>query len=270
MERTTILPNKWNALGFLDIPKYKELLMMFMWRDIKVRYKQTLLGVAWVVFQPLMMMIILTLFFGMLIKVPSYGLPYSVFFLSTYIVWVLFSEGITRSYMGITSNVAIIAKVYFPRIIIPLSGVITPIVDFSIAFLILIAIMLFYGLTIPVTILFVPIIVLWSISISFGVGAFLSALNVRYRDIQYAVPFMLMLWMYTSPIVYPSTLIPTQYHIIYYLNPTTWIMDFMRYSLFGTPLSPLSVIPAIIITFFIFVVGLLFFEHQENKFVDFI
>lgn len=243
---------------------------MFMWRDIKVRYKQTLLGVAWVVFQPLIMMIILTIFFGMLIKVPSYDLPYSVFFLSTYIIWVLFSEGITRSYTGINSNVSIISKVYFPRLIIPLSGVITPLADFSIAFIILITIMMFYGLSIPLTILLIPLIVLWVISLSLGVGAFLSALNVRYRDIQYAVPFMLMLWMYTSPIVYPSTIIPTQYHVIYYLNPTSWIMDIMRYSLFGTPLSPLSIAPAIIITIAIFVGGVLFFEHQENKFVDFI
>lgn len=270
MIKTTILPNKWNALGFIDIPKYKELLAMFMWRDIKVRYKQTILGVAWVVFQPLVMMIILTMFFGMLIKVPSYDLPYSVFFLSAYIMWVLFSEGITRSYTGVTSNVSIISKVYFPRIIIPLSGVITPLVDFSIAFIILILIMLLYGLSIPLTILLVPLIALWVIILSFGVGAFLSALNVRYRDIQYAVPFMLMLWMYTSPIVYPSTLIPQQYHIIYYLNPTSWIMDTMRYSLFGTPLSTLSILPAVIITIAIFISGLLFFEHQENKFVDFI
>ncbi len=243
---------------------------MFMWRDIKVRYKQTLLGVAWVVFQPLIMMIILTAFFGMLIKVPSYDLPYSVFFLSAYILWVLFSEGITRSYSGITSNVAIIGKVYFPRLLIPISGVITPLLDFSISFITLICMMILYGLTIPISILLVPLIVLWVVTLSFGVGSFLSALNVRYRDIQYAVPFMLMIWMYTSPIVYPATLIPSQYHIIYYLNPTAWIMDCTRYLLFGTPLSTISIIPSIIITIIIFVGGLLFFEHQENKFVDFI
>ena len=270
MKQTIILPNKWNFFGFKEIPKYKELLWMFIWRDIKIRYKQTLLGIAWVLFQPIAMMIILTLFFGVLIKVPSDGLPYPVFFLSAYITWVIFYDGLMRSYASIVQNTAIITKVYFPRLIIPIAGSLAPLVDFTIAFTLLLVLILIYGLTIPYTIILVPILIVWAISLSFGVGAFMSALNVKYRDVQYAIPFLLMVWMYASPIVYPASLVPPHLHWVYYLNPVSWIIDGMRFALFGLPMSTQSVIPAITITGIIIVGGVMFFEYYENKFVDFI
>lgn len=270
MEHTKIIPNRWNLTGFLEILKYKELLWMFLWRDIKLRYKQTLLGVLWVLFQPLVTMLILTVFFGILIKVPSSGLPYAVFFLSGYILWVVFYDGIMRSYSGIVTNVAIITKVYFPRLIIPMAGVIAPLIDFSISFTLLIIIMLLYGIPILSTVLLIPLLVIWVIAIAFGIGSFLSALNVKYRDVQYAIPFILMVWMYASPVVYPASLLPEKYHWIYYLNPISWIVDCMRYALFNLPLPQQSIIPAITITILIVVIGIVFFEYQENKFVDYI
>lgn len=270
MQHTRILPNKWNITGFLEIPQYRELLFMFIWRDIRVRYKQTILGMLWVVFQPLVMMIILSLFFGVLIKVPSAGLPYPVFFLSAYIVWVLFYDGIMRSYAGIVQNTSIITKVYFPRLIIPMAGVIAPTIDFSISVVLLSVMIFIYGVSVSSTLVLIPLLVIWAMGLAFGVGTFLSALNVKYRDVQYAVPFILMVWMYTCPIVYPSSLIPQQYLWIYYLNPISWIMDGMRYTLFNIPLSTESAIPAIIITIVIIVIGVLFFEYHENKFVDYI
>jgi len=270
LQHIRIIPNNWNILGILEIPKYKELLLMFIWRDIRVRYKQTVLGILWVIFQPLVMMIILSLFFGVLIKVPSSGLPYPVFFLSAYIMWVLFYDGIMRSYAGIVQNAPIITKVYFPRIIIPIAGVIAPAIDFSISTILLISLTLIYGLSLSFTVILIPLLILWVMLLAFGVGTFLSALNVKYRDVQYAMPFIMMVWMYTSPIVYPSSLIPQQYLWIYYLNPISWIIDGMRYALFNIPLSTESIFPALIITAAICAIGVLFFEYHENKFVDYI
>lgn len=265
-----ITPNNWNVFSFLDIRRYRELLWMFIWRDLRVRYKQTILGVLWVLFQPLITMIIFTIFFGMIIKVPSSGLPYAVFFLSGNIIWLLFNEGVNRSYSGILSNTSIITKVYFPRLIIPVAGVIAPLVDFCIASCILIILIFLYGLSLSYTIIIIPFLIIWVMLLSLGIGSFMSALNVKYRDIQYALPFILMLWTYASPIIYPASLIPVKYHWIYYMNPMAWVIDGMRYSLFKTPLSTESIIPAILITVVIVVTGIIFFEYHERRFADYI
>lgn len=265
-----ITSGKWNIFGFLNVYAYRELVWMFIWRDVHVRYKQTLLGILWVLFQPLIMMVIFTIFFGMIIKVPSAGLPYAVFFLSGNIIWLLFYEGVTRSYSGILSNTAIITKVYFPRIILPVAGVIAPLVDFCIASCIMIALILVYGLPVSYTVVMIPLLVVWVMVLALGIGSFMSALNVKYRDIQYALPFMLLLWGYVSPVIYPASLIPVNYHWIYYLNPMAWIIDGMRFSLFGIPLSSESVIPALVITIVIVITGVVFFEYHERRFADYI
>lgn len=268
---TIILPKTWTPFGFKYIVKYLELLWLFIWRDVKIRYKQTFLGVLWVLFNPLVTMLIITIFFGMVIRVPSSGLPYPIFFLSAYVVWVLFYEGILRSHTEIVNNGAIITKVYFPRIIIPLAGVIAPAIDFAISFIVLICLIVIFGVSIAFpNVLIVPLIVLWATSLSFGIGSFFSALHVKWRDIKYMVAFATMGLMYSSPIIYPSYLVPLQYHWIYYMSPIAWLVDLMRYALFDIQLSSVSPIPAIIITVAILIVGTLYFEYCEPNFADLI
>lgn len=270
MEHTVIVPKKWNIFGIKDVLNRLELLWMFVWRDIKIRYKQTVLGILWVVFQPLVTMLIITVFFGMVIRVPSSGLPYPVFFLSAYVMWVLFYDGVLRTHTEIVKNSAIITKVYFPRIIIPIAGVIAPVVDFLIAVIILAGLMIFYGMSLISNVVIIPLLMVWSMSLSFGIGAFVSAIHVKWRDIQYAVSFLTMTLMYASPIIYPSSMVPEQYLYLYYMNPLAWIVDGMRYALFDLPLSTQSPIPAILITGCVLVVGTVFFEYCENKFADWI
>jgi lipopolysaccharide transport system permease protein len=243
-------------------------LITFVTRDIKVRYKQTVLGAAWAIIQPLFMMVVFSLFFGRLAKIPSEGIPYPIFSYAALLPWTLFAEGISRSTNSMISNANIMTKVYFPRLIMPVSGVISPLVDFSIAFVILLVMMLYFGFVPTWNVLWLPVFMLLALMTSLGVGLWLSALNVQYRDFQYTVPFLIQLWLFASPVVYPSTLLPQPYRTIYGLNPMAGVIEGFRWALLGTtPPSSMMAVSAVIVLV-ILISGAFYFKHMEKTFAD--
>jgi lipopolysaccharide transport system permease protein len=265
----TIRPmNGWVPIDLREIWEYRELLQTFVIRDIRVRYKQTALGAAWAVIQPLFMMVVFTIFFGRLAKIPSEGIPYPIFSYAALLPWTLFAEGLSRSTSSMVSNSGIMTKVYFPRLVLPIAGVISPLVDFSIAFVILLGMMIYYGYVPTVNILWLPVFILFAIVTGLGVGLWLSALNVQYRDFQYTVPFIIQLWLFASPVVYPSSLLPEPYRMIYGLNPMAGVIEGFRWALLGTnPPSSLMLV-SILVVALILVSGAFYFRRMEKIFAD--
>jgi lipopolysaccharide transport system permease protein len=258
----------WVPVDLAELWSYRELLYSFISRDIKVRYKQTALGAAWAVIQPLFMMVVFTLAFGRLAKIPSEGLPYPLFSYAALLPWTLFSEGITRSTSSMITNANIMTKVYFPRLVMPISGILSPLVDFAIAFVILIGMMLYYGFVPTINVLFLPAFILLALATSLGVGLWLSALNVQYRDFQYTVPFLIQLWLFASPVVYPSTLLPEPYRTLFGLNPMAGVIEGFRWALLGTaPPSYLIAVSALMVAAFL-VSGAFYFKRMEKTFAD--
>jgi lipopolysaccharide transport system permease protein len=258
----------WVPVNLRELWEYRELLYSFISRDIKVRYKQTALGAAWAVIQPLFMMIVFTLAFGRLAKIPSEGLPYPLFSYAALLPWTLFSEGITRSTNSMITNANIMTKVYFPRLIMPMSGILSPLVDFAIAFVILLGMMVYYGFTPTINVLFLPAFILLALATSLGVGLWLSALNVQYRDFQYTVPFLIQLWLFASPVVYPSTLLPEPYRTLFGLNPMAGVIEGFRWALLGTaPPSYLIAISALMVAILL-ISGAFYFRRMEKTFAD--
>ncbi|HIH03269.1 MAG TPA: ABC transporter permease [Methanoregulaceae archaeon] len=261
-------PRKWVPINFSELWSYRELLYFFVWRDVKIRYKQTGLGVAWAVIQPLFTMLIFSVIFGGFAKIPSDGLPYPLFTLAALLPWQLFSEGMTRSTTSMVSNANIMTKVYFPRLIMPIAGILSPLVDFLVAMIILILMMAYYGFVPTVNVIFLPAFVLLALATSLGVGLWLSALNVQYRDFQYTVPFLIQLWMFASPVVYSTSLVPAQYQLLYGLNPMAGVIEGFRWVLLGTA-PPSGVIGlSVIVVLFLLVSGAFYFKKMEQYFAD--
>ena len=260
--------NGWVPVDLKEIWEYRELLQTFVVRDIKVRYKQTALGAAWAVIQPLLMMVVFTLFFGRLAKIPSEGIPYPIFSYAALLPWTLFAEGLSRSTGSMISNAGIMTKVYFPRLILPISGVISPLVDFAIAFVILLGMMLYFGFFPTVNIIWLPVFILLALATSLGVGLWLSALNVQYRDFQYTVPFLIQLWLFASPVVYPSTLLPEPYRMIYGLNPMAGVIEGFRWALLGTSPPSSLVAVSVVAVIAILISGAFYFRRMEKTFAD--
>lgn len=255
-------------IDFKELWTYRELLITFVTRDIRVRYKQTVLGAAWAVIQPFFMMVVFTLFFGRLAKIPSEGIPYPIFSYAALLPWTLFAEGLSRSTNSMVSNSGIMTKVYFPRLVLPIAGVISPLMDFSIALVILIGMMYYYGYFPTLNILWLPVFILFAIFTALGVGLWLSALNVQYRDFQYTVPFIIQLWLFASPVVYPSSLLPEPYRMIYGLNPMAGVIEGFRWALLGTnPPSSLMLV-SILVVALILVSGAFYFKRMEKIFAD--
>ena len=226
----------WVPLNLHGLWERRELLFFLMWRDIKVRYKQTLLGAAWAVIQPLVTMIIFTYFFGKLAKLPTDGVPYPIFFYTGLLLWTFFSNGVNSGANSLIGNSNLITKVYFPRLIIPSAAVAAGLLDFAIASVLLIGLLVYYGF--PVTwgyVMLLPLIGLTTL-LALGVGIWFSALNVKYRDVRYALPFLIQIWMFVSPIIYPSSLVPDEWRWAIWLNPVTGIIEAFRASLFGRPI----------------------------------
>jgi lipopolysaccharide transport system permease protein len=260
--------NGWVPLNLGELWDYRELLYSFITRDIRIRYKQTALGAAWAVIQPLFMMIVFTLAFGRLAKIPSEGLPYPLFSYAALLPWTLFSEGIARSTNSMITNANIMTKVYYPRLIMPISGILSPLIDFTIAFIILLGMMLYYGFIPTINILFLPAFILLALGTSLGVGLWLSALNVQYRDFQYTVPFLIQLWLFASPVVYPSSLLPEPYRALFGLNPMAGVIEGFRWALLGTaPPSYLIAISALMVVALL-ISGALYFRRMEKTFAD--
>ena len=265
----TIRPLRgWIPINLKDLWVYRELLYFLTWREIKVRYKQTILGFAWAILQPFFMMVVFTLFFGNLAKIPSEGIPYPLFNYTALLPWTLFAEGINRSSMSMVSNVNLIQKVYCPRLVMPISGILSPLVDFAIAFTILIAMMFYFGYPPTINVLWLPAFILLALMTSLGVGLWLSAINVKYRDVRYVIPFITQLWLFASPVVYSSSLLPQKFQVIYGLNPMAGVIEGFRWSLLGTepPGSLIAISAAIVVV--ILISGAFYFRHEEKTFAD--
>lgn len=258
----------WASIDLKDLWSYRELFYFLVWRDIKVRYKQTLLGFGWAIIQPLFMMIVFSLFFGTLAKIPSEGIPYPLFNYSALLPWTLFAEGIGRSSSSIISNINLVQKVYCPKLIMPLSGILSPLVDFVIAFFILIGLMIYYGYPATVKVLWLPGFIILAMLTALGVGLWLSAINVKYRDVRYAIPFLIQIWLFASPVVYASSLLPPQYQMVYGINPMAGVIEGFRWALLGAEPPSYLIAVSVIMVIVILISGAFYFRRCEITFPD--
>jgi lipopolysaccharide transport system permease protein len=260
----------WFSFDLLrDLWEYRELLFFLAWRDVMVRYKQSILGIGWAILQPLLTMVVFTLVFGNFAKIPSDGLPYPVFSYTALLPWGLFSQAISRSGTSLVGNAGLISKVYFPRLIIPLSAVIAPIVDFGFAFIILLGMMVWFGLVPTWGVIALPIFLLLTLATALAVSLWLAALNVQYRDVGYLIPFMMQLWMYASPVVYPVSMVPDQWRLLFSLNPMSGVIEGFRWALLGkaNPDFGMMAISSLIV-FVLLIGGLIYFHRTESTFAD--
>ena len=262
--------NRWDLLSFKDIWAYRELLFFLTWRDVKVRYKQTALGAAWAILQPLFMMLIFTIFFGRLAGVGSSGIPYPLFALAGLVPWTFFANSITASGNSLVGSANLITKVYFPRLIVPAAAMLAGLVDFLLAFVLLCLLMVYYRTGLTVQILFLPVLVLLTALFALGVGTWMSALNVKYRDVRFALPFLIQLWLFVSSVILPSSSIPAKWRWLLMLNPMSGIIEGYRSALFGLPFDWTALGIAAVLT----IVGLLYaiysFGRVERSFADII
>jgi homopolymeric O-antigen transport system permease protein len=259
----------WCSLDLRELWAYRELLYFLAWRDIKVRYKQTAIGVVWAVLQPLAMMAVFTIFFGKLGNLPSDGIPYPLFALAALLPWQLFSRTITECTNSLIADQRLITRVYFPRIIIPLATTLSAIVDFAISAGLLVALMLFYGIFPDIEVVWLPAFILLMLIAALGVGFWLSALNVEYRDVRYALPFVNQFWLFLTPVVYSSSLVPGRWQVVYGLNPMVGVVEGFRWALFGVGKGPSPMLAvSILIALFLFVSGIIWFQRREESFVD--
>lgn len=261
-------PRKWVPVDLHELWNYRELLTSFTMRDIKIRYKQTALGFLWAIIQPLFMMVIFTVIFGGFAKIPSDGIPYPLFSFAALLPWMLFSEGLTRSTMSMVANANIMTKVYFPRLIMPISGILSPLVDFVVSISILILMMAYYGFVPTINVVFLPLFILLALATSLGIGLWLSALNVKYRDFQYTVPFIIQLWMYASPVVYPASMIPEAIRPLYGLNPMAGVIEGFRWALLGTEIPGTMIFVSVGVVVVLLVSGMFYFRRMEQYYAD--
>jgi len=268
----TIEPSKsWVPLRLGDLWQYRELLYFLTWRDVKVRYKQTFLGAAWAIIQPLLTMIIFSLLFGRLAGMPSDAIPYPIFAFGGLLIWTFFSNSVTNSGNSLVGSSNLITKIYFPRLIIPAGAVAAGLVDLALAFVIQIALMIYYGVHVTWAITMLPVLVLLATLLALGVGMWLSALNVKYRDVRYAIPFVIQLWMFASPIIYPVSMLPEKWRWVLMLNPLTGIVQNFRIALFGTlPFEWKSLGVSALITFVVLIYSVYSFRRMERHFADII
>ena len=265
----------WASLQLRAVWEYRELLFFLVWRDLKVRYKQTALGVAWIVLQPVVSMVIFSLLFGGLLKVPSGGVPYPIFAYAALLPWNYFATSLNKSSTSLVGSANLITKVYFPRLIIPLSSVLSGLVDFAIAFLVLIGLMVYYGVAPTPAVVLLPAFLLLALLTALGFGLWLAALNVRYRDINHLIPFLVQIWMYLTPVIYGSTLIPERFRFLLALNPMTGVVEGFRWALLGHHLAdaqPPGLLFALSIAIAALVLagGTVFFRNTERTFADII
>lgn len=264
-----IAPSRgWKALDVHELWAYRELLWVLVSRDIKVRYKQTLLGCAWALIQPLVSMIIFSIVFGRWAKMPSDGVPYPVFVFAALLPWTFFAGAITASANSVVGSTNLITRVYFPRIIVPLASIGSGIIDFSISFLIMLALLWHYGIGWGAGLMLVPVLLLIVILTALGIGTLLAALNVSYRDFRYLIPFLLQTWMYATPVVYASSLVPDRWKWALYLNPMAGIIEAFRSVILGRSLDPSVFWVSGVVALLIFLLGVNYFEQVERRFAD--
>ncbi len=260
----------WVAIDFAELWRYRELVVFYAVRDIKVRYKQTLLGVAWAVLQPVLTMVVFSIFFGNLAGVPSDGIPYPIFAYCGLVPWQLFAYALTQSSNRVVEDAQVITKVYFPRLIVPLASVIAGLVDFAIALGTLAAMMLYYDIGLGWAILTLPLFTLLAVMAALAVGLWLSALNVRYRDVRYTIPFLAQFWLFVTPVAYSSSLVPPEWQALYGVNPMVGVVNGFRWALLGkTPPDPMLLV-SVATTALLLTGGLFYFRRMEKSFADLI
>jgi lipopolysaccharide transport system permease protein len=258
-------------IGFRILWQYRELLYFLVWRDVKVRYKQTVIGIAWVVLQPVLTMVVFSLVFGRFAKIPSDGMPYPIFVFSALLPWNLFAGSLGRGGDSVVQHANLISKVYFPRLILPVAGILSPLIDFGVAFLLLIAIMVGYGVSPGAGVLALPLFVLLAMLTALAVSLWTAALNVRYRDVGHAIPFLIQLWMFVSPVAYPISIIPERWRLLYSLNPMTGVIEGFRWALLGGQLPDIGVIAVSALAMTMLLVpGAIYFRNTERTFADLI
>jgi lipopolysaccharide transport system permease protein len=259
----------WTPLHLKEFWDYRELLYFLVWRDIKVRYKQTALGAAWAVLQPVLTMVVFSIFFGRLAKVPSDGIPYPVFALAALVPWQLFAYAVSESTNSLVGSQNLIKKVYFPRLVIPVASVLAGLVDFAISFAALIGLMTYYGIRPTIAIVILPLFILLAVASALCTGLWLSALNVQFRDVRYTIPFLTQFWMFITPVAYPSSLVPEKWRTLFGLNPMAGVVEGFRWALLGkaTSLGPLLAVSIAAMAILLFG-GLVYFRRMESTFAD--
>jgi lipopolysaccharide transport system permease protein len=266
-----IKPRKgWQALDLKELWAYRELLLVLTMRDVKVRYKQTVLGFAWAIIQPVMMMVVFSIFFGRLAQMPSEGFPYPIFVYAGLLPWTFFANSIAASGNSLVGSSQLVSKVYFPRLIIPLAAVGGALVDFVIATGVLLLLMVYYGVGWTINLLMSPLLAAGVIFTAVGVGTFLSAMIVAYRDFRYIVPFMVQLWLFATPVVYPASLVPESWHWVLYLNPMAGIIEGFRSVFLGRAFDVIALSISGFVALLLFLIGVAYFERVERRFADII
>jgi homopolymeric O-antigen transport system permease protein len=259
----------WVTLGLGELWRYRELIYFLVWRDIKVRYKQTILGGAWAIIQPLFTMLIFSIFFGRLAKVPSESVPYPIFSFAALVPWTFFANGVSLSSTSLVSDSNLVKKVYFPRLALPISKVLAGILDFFLAFLMLLLLMLYYHIRPTVNVIWLPFFLLLALSTALGVSMWFSAMHVQFRDVQYAIPFLVQAWLFATPIAYPSTLLPQPWRTLYGINPMVGVVEGFRWALLGTKIAPgPMVIVSSLASLILLVGGACYFRRLEKTFAD--
>ena len=267
---TVIEPSKgWVSLRLPALWRARELLFFLIWRDVKVRYKQTLLGATWAILQPLLTMVVFSIFFGKLARMPSDGVPYPLFAYVALVPWTFFANGLTLSSNSLVANQTLLRKVYFPRLVIPVSAVAAGLIDFGIAFVVLLGLATRYGVPPTANLIWLPALVLLALVTALGVGLWFAALNVLYRDIQYIVPFLVQVWLYATPIVYPTSLVPERWRTLYAINPMVGVVEGFRWALLGTSTAPgPMILVSAMAALATLLGGLFFFRRMEKSFSD--
>jgi lipopolysaccharide transport system permease protein len=256
-------------LDLRSVWEYRELLFFLIWRDVKVRYKQTVVGAAWAILQPFMTMVIFTIVFGQFAKIPSEGLPYSVFTYTALLPWQYFAQAISNSSDSLVGSANLITKVYFPRLIVPFSAAVAPLVDFAIAFIILVGMTAWFGIVPTWGVLALPLFLLLALTTALAVGLWLSALNVKYRDVRYTIPFLVQCWLYASPVAYPVSLVPEQWRLLYSLNPMAGVIEGFRWALLGKTSPDFGVMAvSTVVVLVLLLGGLVYFTRMERTFAD--
>ena len=259
----------WAPLHLRELWEYRELLYFLTWRDIKVRYKQTALGATWAVLQPLLTMVVFSVFFGRLAKVPSDGLPYPIFAYCGLVPWTYFATALSQSANSLVDHGRLITKVYFPRLLVPAASVIAGLVDLGIALVVLVGMLLFYGVAPGPAVVTLPLFILLAAATALAVGLWLSALNVQYRDVRYTLQFLIQFWLFATPVAYPSSLVPQRWRILYGLNPMTGVVEGFRWALLGKGEAPGALLAVSVLTVAAALIGgLFYFRRMERAFAD--
>jgi lipopolysaccharide transport system permease protein len=267
---TLIRPSRgWVPLNLRELWNYRELLYFLIWRDVKVRYKQTALGAAWAIIQPLFTMLVFSLFFGKLARIQSDNIPYPLFSFAALVPWTFFANGLSQSADSLVGSSNLIKKVYFPRLVVPFAAVLSGVVDFVLAFVVLLGMMLFYGRVPTANVIWLPLLLLLALVTSLGVGLWLAALNVEFRDVRYVVPFLTQFWLFSTPIAYPSSLLAEPWRTLYGLNPMVGVVEGFRWALVGTATAPGAIVlVSALAAVAILISGAYYFRRMEKTFAD--